>query len=308
MKKRILISITSTILASSMFAVALNDKELADFKKMDILNKPEVILIGGEKISNDFALLKGYVETKNEFNPYSPINIITNKEVVIPTSEAYNVKTKKNISVDVDYSKFEKYAAYKFGNGKEKLMLFTEAECPACKQTHPYFEGLKEKYTIYVYMFPLNSIHLAAKDIAIATLSQPIEKREEFYNRMIKNQDVSIVLPELEKYSVELYKNLKYRLGLFENQRAQVTTQEYIEKVKRAYGINFNSKQDLIDFCDKKISEFNAKRGKSKEYKDVIEIFNQNEFLALAYLGVDGTPYIFDYSGQKRDLRELLNK
>lgn len=308
MKKIISLTLLSSILAGSLSAVALNDKELADYKKMDLLNKKEIVLIGGEKISNDFALIKGYVDTKNENNPYSPINIITNKEIIIPTSEAFDSKTKKSISVDVDYSKFEKYAAFKFGTGKEKLMLFTDGECPACKQTHPYLDELKEKYTVYVYMFPLNSIHLAAKDIAITTLSLPEDKREEFFTKILKSPDVTPSLPELEKYSVELYKNIKFRLGLFENQRAQATTQEYMEKIKRAYNIDFKSKQDLIDYCDKKIKDFNEHKGKTKEYKDVMDTFKQNEFLALAYMGVDGTPNIFDYNGQKRDFRQLLNR
>jgi thiol:disulfide interchange protein DsbC len=308
LKKIASITLLSSILASSLFAVALNDKEIKEFKKMDLFNKKEVVLLGGEKISNDFALIKGYVETNDENNPYSAINIITNKEVIIPTSDAFNLKTKQSYNVDIDYSKFEKYSAYKFGTGKEKLILFTDGECPACKQTHPYYEGLKDRYTVYVYLFPLNMIHLVAKDIALATLSQPLEKREEFYNRMLKTTDIITALPELENYGVELYKNIKQRISLLENPRNQETTQRYIEKIKKAYNKDFKSKQELVDFCDEKINKFNDLKGNTKEYKEIIETFKENEFLALAYLGVDGTPYLFDYKGQKRDLRQLLNK
>ena len=308
MKKKVFYALTSTILANSLFATALNEKDLNDFKKMEIFNNKEVVLIGGETISSEFAMIKGYMVTHNEANPYSPINIVTNKEIIMPNADVFNSKTKQLLSVDVDYSKFEKYSTFKFGNGKEKLMLFTEAECPACKQSHPYLEQLKENYTVYVYMFPLNSIHLVAKDIALATLQQPVEKREEFYNKMIVNQDVISVLSELENYSVEIYKNIKQRIEKFENPGEQQITQKYIEKIKRAYNVDFKTKQELVDFCDAKIKKFNDKNGNKKSYKDAVEQFKQNEFLALAYLGVDGTPNFFYYNGQKTELGQLLGR
>lgn len=308
MKKFLLYSLASGILANSLFATALSEKELNEYKNMEIFNNKEVVLIGGEKISNEFAMIKGYVVTHNELNPYGPINIVTNKEIIIPNADVFNSKSKQLLSVDVDYSKFEKNAAFKFGNGKEKLMLFTEAECPACKQSHPYLEQLKDKYTVYVYMFPLNSLHLAAKDIALATLQQPVEKREEFYNKMISNQDITSVLPELENYGVEVYKNIKQRIDKFESPRDQQITQRYVESIKRAYNVDFKSKQELVDFCDAKIKKFNDKFGTKKAYKDAVEQFKQNEFLALAYLGVDGTPNFFYYNGQKTDLAQLLGR
>lgn len=307
-RKQLYTLLASTILANSLYATTLTENELNDFKKMEIFNNKEVVLIGGETISSDFAMIKGYMITHNEDNPYSAINIVTNKEIVIPNPDVFNSKTKQLLGVDVDYSKFEKLAAFKIGNGKEKLMLFTEAECPACKQSHPYLEQLKDKYTIYVYMYPLNMMHLAAKDIAIATLQQSNEKREEFYNKMIANQDVTTVLPELENYSVELYKNIKQRINKFESPREQQITQQYVLKIKNAYNVDFKSKQELVDFCDAKIKKFNDKNGNKKTYKDAVEQFKQNEFLALAYLGVEGTPNFFFSNGQKADLGQLLGR
>lgn len=75
MKKFLLYSLASGILANSLFATALSEKELNEYKNMEIFNNKEVVLIGGEKISNEFAMIKGYVVTHNELNPYGPITL-----------------------------------------------------------------------------------------------------------------------------------------------------------------------------------------------------------------------------------------
>lgn len=300
MKKTMILSLA---LVSSLFS--MSEKELNEYKKIDGLNQPSVKLIAGKKISGDFALIKGYQEFPG--NRYSPIDIITDKKILIPTGKARDLISKTNITLDIDYSKFEKSSAYKFGKGKDKLILFTEAECPACKQAHPYFDQLVNDYTIYVYMYPLNSIHLAATDIAIATLSQAPEKREAFYNKYLKSNDISKFLPELEKYSVQMYRNIKKGIDSLDKRRFGLA-QKYVGMVEKAYKVKFATKSEIIDFCNKKIKNFEETTAKTKTFKDALNAFEEGMFLGDAYLGVKGTPNIFNYNGEEINIRALLNK
>lgn len=300
MKKTMILSLA---LVSSLFS--MSEKELNEYKKIDGLNQPSVKLIAGKKISGDLALIKGYQEFPG--NRYSPIDIVTDKKILIPTGKVRDLISKKSIFLDIDYSKFEKSAAYKFGKGKEKLILFTEAECPACKQAHPFIEQLKDDYTIYVYMYPLNGIHLAATDIAIATLSQAPEKREAFYNKYLKAKDLSLFLPELEKYGVQLYRNIKKGIDSL-GQREFSLAQRYVRLIEKAYKTKFTTKSEIIAFCDKKIKTFEETRAKTATYKNALKAFEESQFLGNAYLGVSGTPNIFNYHGEEENLRLLLSK
>lgn len=288
------------IIGTSMFA-SMSKSELDTFKSLNVLSDPAVTLIDGKKIDgSDLTLLKGYFHSGDS---YSPINLITNKEIVI-TGQAFNAKSKLPYLIDTDYSQFEKYAAFKIGTGSKRLMLFTDAECPYCKQFDSKFDELKNEYTIYVYMLPLNEIHFASKDIAIATFAQDKDK-EQYFKKLMHSQDLTKDLPELAKYSVELYKNIKNSINSL-NPKVQGLGNKYVQMVQVAYNVKFENREDISKFCDKKIEEFYKNKAAVELNKKALAMFEENAKLSGGYLGANGTPMVYDYSGVNVELQNLF--
>lgn len=89
----------------------------------------------------------------------------------------YDMKTstdlttnKRELAARVDFSKlpFDDAIVIKKGNGKRKMAVFTDPDCPYCTQLHQELSVVKDA-TIYVFLFPIDSLHpqAAAKAKAI---------------------------------------------------------------------------------------------------------------------------------------------
>jgi len=79
----------------------------------------------------------------------------------------YDMKTstdltanKRELASRIDFGKLpiENAIVIKKGNGKRKMAIFTDMDCPYCKQLHKELSGVKDA-TIYAFLFPLDSIH-----------------------------------------------------------------------------------------------------------------------------------------------------
>jgi len=51
----------------------------------------------------------------------------------------------------------------KVGNGPNISVEFTDPDCPYCRQLHMYMEKNKEKYTRYVFLTPIDTLHSQAR-------------------------------------------------------------------------------------------------------------------------------------------------
>jgi len=288
-------------LATSMFAMTA--EQLNEYKQNKMFNSNNVTFVKGVMLDKEFAQIKGY--SVNNYG-YSPVNIITNKKIVI-FGKAYDANTRLPMNLQMDYDEFKKDAAYTIGTGKKEIMVFTEAECPYCKNFDPHLEKLKDEYTIYVYMFPLNSIHYIARDIAKATLAQKGEEAAKFYKRMLEIKDISVALPELEKYSVDVYKNILKGLNSFDK-RASGLAQRYTGFVEKAYKVKFTDKNEVAKFCRKKISDFEQDKARYDRGLKLDIMLDGHSKLASAYLGVGGTPSIYDFKGGSIKTQTLMNR
>lgn len=69
----------------------------------------------------------------------------------------------------IDMAQLKKEDAIKTvkGNGKRTLYVFSDPDCPFCKQLEKNLVGLND-VTIYTYLFPLESLHPDAKRKAVA--------------------------------------------------------------------------------------------------------------------------------------------
>jgi len=85
-----------------------------------------------------------------------------------------DLKSRKNLTADrasellrVDYSTLRKADAVKMGKGERSIAVFTDPDCPYCRKLHVELKKLKD-VSVYVYLYPLESLHQDAKKKAIA--------------------------------------------------------------------------------------------------------------------------------------------
>jgi len=93
--------------------------------------------------------------------------------------------TPKNLKINLAPNKDK--AAFTIGNGKVDLYMFTDPDCPFCIQFEKAIQskGIKNKYKIYVYLFPLEALHPNSRKKSEWILSQPKNKRYEMYQKVM---------------------------------------------------------------------------------------------------------------------------
>lgn len=119
---------------------------------------------------------------KTEFPGLTEVVMGQNIAYVDPTGryflfgKIYDMKEQKDLTQSrleeiqkVDMSKLDKSLAFKrvYGNGSRTLYLFSDPECPYCKQLEKSLPQL-ENVTVYTFMMPLQSIHPHAYEKAVA--------------------------------------------------------------------------------------------------------------------------------------------
>lgn len=104
-----------------------------------------------------------------------------------------DTKTKKNLTQarmqdlnKVDFSALPLDLAIKVvkGNGKRKLVVFSDPDCPFCKKLERELVGLNN-VTIYTFLFPIASLHPNAGDRAKAVWCSP--DRAKAWNDLMLN-------------------------------------------------------------------------------------------------------------------------
>jgi len=136
--------------AEALFTLA-NDKN-AKFDTKDISLEDKKLLI--EKLNKNIDVAKELSITG------TPTLFDKNGQKVQWNTllDKYKIKSIDMKSIDV----LIKQKSYiKFGDGKKKLYLFTDVDCPFCQKefTSGKLEALAKEHTIYVFLHPLAKIH-----------------------------------------------------------------------------------------------------------------------------------------------------
>lgn len=297
-----------TLLTASLFA-SMSDKELKHYKNNELLKADNINLVSGKKIDKDFAMLKGYVDAGN--GNYVPLNVITNNKIVITGGQVFDAQTKQKMSVEMDLKKFIKNAAFTMGDGKEDIFLFTEGECPYCYrfETQSLNKIDMNKYKLHVFMFPLESIHYLAKDMSVAVLSQPIEKRASYYRKLMEmNQNNKAeLLKEVGKYSIDFYERILSGVNSLNDNRAKQMSQKYIATIESMEGKRFKSISEVSEYCNNKIIAFKSDKAKYSLYQKTTSILDEQKKIA-SLVGVSGTPSLFDMKNKQIREQQLFRK
>ncbi|KJR41382.1 protein-disulfide isomerase [Candidatus Magnetoovum chiemensis] len=95
------------------------------------------------------------------------IGSIQTKEGVNITEETLNgLRKKKDDDIKAKVKDIPLDLAVKVGDGKNKVIEFTDPDCPFCRKVSNYFKQ-RDDVTRYVFLYPLTQIHPKAEEKAI---------------------------------------------------------------------------------------------------------------------------------------------
>lgn len=164
MKKSLIIA--SLIVASIANAGYLKVEEVKSFNDMDFIKKVGVTI---ESIYDADSLYIANITVKgNDDTVY-----ITKDKKYFIAGNVINLQTTKPLTAPVqDISIAKGKESFTFGTGTEEFYLFTDPECPYCKQFETYLPQLEKIAKINIFYFPLTNIHPIAKELSKFQLSQ----------------------------------------------------------------------------------------------------------------------------------------
>ena len=126
-------------------------------------------------ISTDFKyLIRGTV-----LNLETGHNVNVNSE---SNSKSY-IKTNGNSNSKIMISDLNLDDAIKIGSGINRLYIFSDPQCPYCKNLENTFKKIKD-VTIYIFPLPLISIHPLSEEIAISIWCS--ENREKSWTQYVE--------------------------------------------------------------------------------------------------------------------------
>lgn len=87
---------------------------------------------------------------------------------IIDIQKQVNLTAERMASLKrVDFSSLDKTDAIKISNGSRALAVFSDPDCPYCQKLHTELRKLKD-VAVYVYLYPLESLHPTAKKKSIS--------------------------------------------------------------------------------------------------------------------------------------------
>lgn len=197
--KKVLLSITASFCLLN--AGYLSESKVKDFNQIDFFKKINAEVKNVYDAGSVYILdikVQGMddkvfiTKDKKTFLKGTAINLETNQQLDSPIKDITIAKNKEAFSV---------------GTGKDEYLLFTDPQCPYCKELEKYFPQLLDKVTIKVFYYPLLQMHPEAG--------------------------------ELSKYQMFLSKNEKDKMKVLE-----ISTDSADFKNKKDYGIELSNELD----------------------------------------------------------------
>lgn len=142
-----IVCIASTLMAGNPLIDELSTLNIIKDSQIHILkvqDEGSIYLINGEPT----RVPEG--QSKKPFNFF-----ITKDKKILIMGDAIHTDTKDKVGFPMEKSMIAGKEAFSYGTGKEILYVFTDPECPYCKQFEKIMPTLKDKYTLKIYLFPL---------------------------------------------------------------------------------------------------------------------------------------------------------
>lgn len=162
MIKRTLFLATSLLLTST-----ISSANIDDIKKLPIFDSPN-LEINDYKENISTYQVKGIIrgERTTLFEAFITKDY---KEVIF--GKGFDAITQRPISIPLDVEYMKSIASYSIGEGKEEYFIFTDPECPYCKNLEKLMPQLGKNAKFHIFLFPL-SFHKNAKAMSYSILSQ----------------------------------------------------------------------------------------------------------------------------------------
>lgn len=148
MKKTFLVFMSILFLYSNTNAKMTNVK----FEQMAVFKNISAKVLGFVPVGNT-GIYK--VRVKDAKNKIFEVAIDKNGEYLFLTNKIINTKTQQSIEIPIDITPLKNKELFTYGKGKEVLYVFTDPECPYCKNFEKVWSKLKDKYTLKVFFFNL---------------------------------------------------------------------------------------------------------------------------------------------------------
>lgn len=153
MKKTLIavLTMTSALIASNPLIDELSTLTIIKESQIHILkvqDEGSIYLINGEPT----RVPEG--QSKKPFNFF-----ITKDKKILIMGDAIHTDTKDKVTFPMEKSMIAGKEAFTYGTGKDVLYVFTDPECPYCKEFEKIIPTLKDKYTLKIYLFPLPFHH-----------------------------------------------------------------------------------------------------------------------------------------------------
>jgi len=182
------IALVIGIFASVSMAVNIQARELENEKQAIAAKIEEIAAINAEAIEK--TPLEGIYEIVA--NKGSIVFYYAPKSELIIFGEIYD-KNKKSLTQEKrDQLQAQKLAeipldkAIKIGTGKNKVIEFTDPDCPYCRQAAEYFKN--KNVTKYVFLIPITQLHPKAEEKAKYILAAA-DKVKAYYEVMSGAKD-----------------------------------------------------------------------------------------------------------------------
>lgn len=148
--KKILVAIVCIV--STLMA---NDPLIDDLNTLNIIKDNQIHLLKVQDLGNIY-LINGEPTRVPEGQAKKPFNFfVTKDKKILIMGDAIYTGTKEKVSFPMEKSMIAGKEAFSYGIGKEVIYVFTDPQCPYCKEFEKVLPTLKNKYTFKIYLFPL---------------------------------------------------------------------------------------------------------------------------------------------------------
>ena len=219
----------------------------------------------------DVYQVKGIANTQHNL-----INaVITKDKKYIILGSVYELKTNKQVQIPVNMEHYKKKEAFTVGSGKDEYYVFTDPECPFCRNFEKVIPKIEEHIKFHVFMFPL-SFHRHAKNMSLYILSQPKNKRAEaMKDIMVNNSNKYVGYKYTKEAQRILNSNMRIArelgvngtptlfnakgkkiswVNLIKKYKVQMDVDpraiRFLQKQKIPLSLSFDKKKDLFVFLD----------------------------------------------------------
>lgn len=146
------ILLTYVGIASALMA---NDTLITELSSLNIIQENQIHVLKVKDEGNVY-LLKGEPTQVPEGQSKQPFDFyVTKDKKILITGDGIYTRTHEKVGFPLDKNIIEGKEAFSYGTGSKVLYVFTDPQCPYCKQFEKKMETLKDKYTFKIYLFPL---------------------------------------------------------------------------------------------------------------------------------------------------------